>query len=361
MRASQSGSIGQLLMVGLEEERWSPSTERLLRAWQPGGLLLSARHLATPGGAAELLRRITRALPVPPFLALEEEGGARDPLRALFPPLPSPRAAAQQSPAAVTCLGNLAGAALKLLGFNTHLAPVLDLAAPSSGQLLRARAFGSEAKTVAECGRAFLRGLKRHNILACGKHFPGLGSAQTQPASPPLTVGKTMVELWRQDLIPYRRLQARLPLLLLSHAAYKAYDFDLPCPAALSASIATGLLRVKLGYRGVAAADNREADPIRQTFDPGEAAVRSLLAGCDLLLVGPRRQSIEAALGALRNSLEAGKLSVRRVEEALGRVRAAKRRLTRPEGKLSQRAFERLCREFEHFGKQCPVQESIGA
>ena len=357
MNVSHADALGQLLMIELDESGWTGSCRRLLQLYRPGGILLSAESLRTAASSAELLREVGCALGSVPFLGLEEEGGTMDPLRAFLPPLPSARAAAQEGPAAVERLGQLAGAGMKLLGFNTNLAPVLDLAASSSEPLRGTRTFSPDAQQVARCGEAFVRGLRRHEILACGKHFPGLGGGQAHGESSLPVVSKPMAELWREDLVPYRELLKKLPLVMLSHCAYKAYDFDVPRPAALSASVLHGLLRVKLGYHKVALADIRQTEAIGSILDLVEAGVRSVNAGSDLLLVGRREQCIQAILGGLRKGIESGKLSTRRLQESLERIRLAKKRLIPPTGKISKRTLDQLARQFESFSKECQPQE----
>lgn len=354
---SRAQPLGQLLMIRLVEDRWTSTLERSLRRRCPGGILLGGRHLRSPEATAELLRKLWLALPVPPFLALEEEGGAFDPLRAIFPALPSPHAGAQKGISATRRLGELAGSGLRLLGFNTNLAPWLGLSAPSLKSSQATRAFAINPHQVAQSAEAFVRGLERHKILACAKYFPALGSAEIRGHSEPPPIAKTMAELWRRDLIPFRALLPHLPLVLVGHSAFKSFDYDLPRPASLSENIVEGLLRTKLAYRGVAVADDLDAEVLRRTAELGELAVRSVRAGCDLLRVGGREKCIEEALAGLRRGIEMGMLSTRRVEKALARLRLAKKGLPPASGKVSRRAFLQLARQFEDFSKQCCLRE----
>lgn len=277
------------MMIGLSGPRWSSSLERRLRALQPGGVLLYPGTLRRPGQTAELLYRIARTLSNPPFLAIAEEGGSVDPLRAFLPPLPAPRIVAQRGPTAVRRQAELIGAALKLLGFNLNFAPRLDLSNPDVKPPLDTQTFGADPKHVAKCGKAFIEGLRGHKILACGKHFPGRGAPEYDKNGLPM-VGKTMAELWREDLLPFRELLPRLPFIKLSNASYKAYDFDAPQPASVSSQVIHDLLRVKLGYPGLAVADLLglfdEIPPQRLkrhglTID-GRGILLSIEAGCDL-------------------------------------------------------------------------------
>jgi len=358
MSVSPESALGQLLIVGLHDDRWSRSLERMLRALQPSGVLLLPGSLRVPGQTAELLHKIARTLSSPPFLAIAEEGGSVDPLQALLPPLPAPRILARRGPAAVKRSGELIGSALKLLGFNLNLGPRLDLSSPSVEPALDTQTFGADPKLVAKCGRAFIEGLRQHQVLACGKHFPGRGMPENDEPGFPV-VGKTMVELWREDLLPFRQLLPHLPFIKVSNVSYKAYDFDVWQPAATSSKVVHDLLRVKLGYRGLAVADTLEllfemsSERLRRQGVTLSLSVvlNSIRTGCDVQVVSWGPEIAETVFPAMQKELEAGSLSQRRVAEALGRVRAAKKRFQRPSGKLPARSFKALAREFEEFSK----------
>ncbi len=356
MKPSEANGPNQLLIARLAESRWSATLERWLRAARPGGVLLDAPLPRTAEAAHDLLMNIAKAAPFVPFLAVCEEGGSHGALEAFSPRLPTPRAAANKSIAAVGRLGELIGDVLSLLGFNTNFAPVLDLATPFTEKTLGSRAFGADARQVAECGRAFVRGLGQYKILACAKHFPGWGSVPCESADTLPVSGKPMAALWREDLLPFRELLPQLPMVLISSAAYKAYDFDIPRAASLSAPIVEGLLRVKLGYRGLAVAYDLENENVPGALDLGEAALQSINAGCDLMVVD-EGESFETIGQALQASLETRKLSAERLEESWQRIRAARKGLTPPKGRISKKAWDDLARRFETFSREFPHEE----
>jgi len=342
--------LSQLFFLRLPDNRWSASLETQLRHSSPSGVLLDAPLPRSAESTSELLCRIALTLPQPSFLVLRQEGGTHDPLSRFLAPMPSPRAAGAKGLSAVARLGDLIGEALCLLGFNTDFAPLLDLATPFTAKTLGARTFSSDPHQVAECGGAFLRGLQRHKVLACGKHFPGWGSVPLEnPHALPVS-GKPMADLWREDLVPFRELLPQLPMTLIGNAAYKAYDFDHAQPASLSAPVVTGLLRVKLGFRGLALAYDLESPEVRGGPDFGEAVIAAMNAGCDLLVVN-QEESMEVGCRALEAALETGKLLPQRIENAMRRIRVSQKGLRRPSGKLSARRFARLAHEFEEFGR----------
>ncbi len=380
MSAFPENNLGQLLILKVSELRWNSSLEHFLRRLRPGGVVIDAPLTGGAETVCEFLFKLACAVPAVPFLALREEGEAMDLLRAFLPPLPSPRAVAEKGLASVRRLGELVGTALQLLGFNTDLAPLLDLAPPASGKrscepvenpgsgtppcgpkppgggpwraptgdTAATRAFSPDPQQVAKCGAAFLEGLERHEVRACGKHFPGLAGAQSSNSTEPLAVSKSMAELWCEDLVPYRALLPRLPLVLVSTAAYKAYDFDVLQSAGLSPKVVEGLLRAKLGYHGVAIACGLETEAVRGTLTLEEAAVQALRAGCDMLLL-EEAEAAERVQEAMSAARESGKLPISRVEQALKRIQLAKKGLKPPTGKLSRRLLDRLARAFTDF------------
>jgi beta-N-acetylhexosaminidase len=351
VRSIERNQLGQLCFVRLRESCWSKALGRELRRASPAGVVLPDVLPPSVASTSELLHRIAHALDVPPFLAVRQEGGAHDPLHRLLRPLPSPRAASARGPIAVTRLGELIGEALCLLGFNMNFAPRLDLSTALSDKSFGAQTFGADPGRVTGYGEAFLHGLECHSVLACGKYFPGLGSVTDRPGSGRATSAKPMAALWREDLTPFRKLLPELPMVLISAARYKAYDFDNSRPACFSSAIVTGLLREKLGYHGLALAHHCE--PARDTR---QAAVESLIAGCDLFIVD-QGEDFERAQQGLNAGLESGKLSIERAEQALKRVSAAKRRLVVPSGKVASSAWKRLNRRFENFTREFRFSE----
>jgi beta-N-acetylhexosaminidase len=351
--------MGELLMLRLREPHWSSSLERQLRALAPGAVLLAGALPRSPETLCELLAAISRCLPSPPILAIAEEGGDHDPLSALLPPFPSPQSIAQKGARGARQAGELIGETLKLLGFNANLAPVLDLAPTYRfppdlnarpvylDETLTSRAFSEDPRKVNECAWFWVEGHARHKIMSCAKHFPGLASVPPGLGTMPVC-GLSMSELWAYDLVPYRELLPHLPMVLMSTAVYKAYDFDYPCSAALSDRVVEGLLRQKMRFRGVVIAPGLEDARVRGILDLGGAAVKAVNAGCDLILVD-NEESWTAMRQGLEHAIESDKRLNEKFDRTRDRIQAARRRLAPPSGQLDKTAWDRLTRRFEEF------------
>lgn len=333
--------LGRLLLLEVSKAQWSPAFERLLQQTKPAGLFF--KRLTTIPATWEVACKCARAVGSAPFLAVQDEGeGAVCGLFGASAPAERPKGVGDE---AVEGLGDLLGRAMRMAGLNMNLAPTLDLPGRSSttGEV-------AAHLEVTRRAEAFVRGLSRHGVLPCVGHFPGLGMdvAARGQASP--VVARSMATLWREDLVPYRTLGSRLPVIEISHAVYKAYDYEFPRPASMSPRVVDGLLRLKLGYRGVALADVSAAAR-SASVDLAEAALRILEAGCDLLEVPAEEKALETVLAALQRASELGKLRPERVEQALGRIQKAKQGLRAPHGEPSDREVSRLARDFEKMGK----------
>jgi beta-N-acetylhexosaminidase len=178
--------------------------------------------------------------------------------------------------------GELVARAVKAFGFNTTLAPVLDLALPASAKVMGTRSASPTATGVVEYGRNFLLGLSRHRVVGCGKHFPGLGGGTLDSHLETPSINRSMHELNRKDLVPYRELSSQLPMIMVSHAAYP----DTPGgnrPASASPYWITTVLHKRIGYRGIIFSDDLEMGGILKFLSIEEAVIAAIRAGMDLL------------------------------------------------------------------------------
>jgi beta-N-acetylhexosaminidase len=176
------------------------------------------------------------------------------------------------------------GVELAAIGFNINFAPVLDVNTQAENPAIGDRAFGSDARTVMRCGIAYLRGLQKANVLACGKHFPGHGDTEVDSHHALPVVLHPRSRLDQLDLPPFRAaIGAGIAALMSAHVIYQRIDEDVP--ATLSRSILASMLRAELGFEGVLFSDDLEMKAITARWPIEEAAVEAVWAGCDALLV----------------------------------------------------------------------------
>lgn len=341
--------LSEILLLRLAAPQWCAALGGTLRKLAPGGVLLSPPLPSSPDTLHDLLSQITQLLPTPPILAIEEDGRAKGPLSVVLPPLPGIRILGEKGPRQVRQAADLVGEALRLWGFNTDLAPSLDVAPALHPEAGGSYTLDVDPRAVTECGHAFIEGLSRYGIMACGKCFPGDPGAKPEAGGNLGVSSKTMVDLWRHDLIPYRQLSSQLPFIRMSTTGYKAYNFEEPCSAVFSRQVVQGLLRSKLEFPGVVIAPGLESQSVRGELELGPAAAQSIDAGCDMLLV-ERPESWLLMRQGIERALESGQLDGERVEQALARIYALKKGVKPLPRRFSNAAWDRLARRFEEFG-----------
>ena len=209
---------------------------------------------------------------------------------------------------------------LRDAGVNVNLAPVADVpggAAPVMGS----RAFAGTAGDIAARTRASIEGMGAAGVGATAKHFPGLGRAQVNTDDGSTAVGGDLAT----DLVPFRAaIEARVPLVMLSHALYPAVDPSRI--ASQSPAIVSGLLRDELGFDGVIVTDSIEAQAVLDRSGVARAAERSIRAGADLILM-TGSASWNAVHPWLMRRARASEPFRERVRRSAARVLALKARL----------------------------------
>jgi beta-N-acetylhexosaminidase len=318
--------LGQLLFVGIEGTEDSPSLRSALRELSPGGVVLFARNVVSAEQVRELNAAIVAACPHPPFVAIDQEGGRVSRLKGVLPPLPSPATVGAWPETRIASYAAALGEALAALGFNTNFAPVVDLSAPGAVNLIGDRAFGEDAERVTACARAFVAGLAAAGIASFLKHFPGLGATEVDSHVALPVCSRSAEEMWRRDLLPYRRVAADAAGVMIGHVVCPAWEPEASGVAAtLSETIVTGLLRVRMGYEGIAVTDDLGMGAVGG-IPPGELAMRALGAGNDMLLFCNDAEAARRASGMLRDGWRTGAIGEERLDRSLGRILARKRR-----------------------------------
>lgn len=283
--------IGQLLLIGIPGPQLDLMTRSLLQTIQPGGILLNTHNIESAQQVAELTAAIRSLTEVPPIIAVDQEGGRVDRLKEIYSPMPSAdllRAAGDASIAAR--MGEIAAEALRTLGFNANLAPVLDIAVDDAANNgLKGRYLGGSVAEVVRLGGAYLEGLKHGGVVGVGKHFPGLGGATVDSHTELPTVNSSRDQILKNEIAPYSELvtkiNARLDAVIVAHAHYPALDGPSPLPSSLSRNVVTGLLREEIGFKGLSITDDLEMGAITQGRDMSEAAVMAIEAGIDMVMI----------------------------------------------------------------------------
>jgi beta-N-acetylhexosaminidase len=298
----------------------NPAAKRAEVAQGAGAVVFLGQAAAGSGPSitAGLSQLMAAAGPVVPWLSTDEEGGGVARLSSVIGPVAWPRQqAARQSPSGVATAMHSRAVALRSLGINMDLAPVLDAASASNAVgAENLRSFSEDGNAAASYGLAFAEALKSGGVVPVVKHFPGLGhvdgNTDTTPAHvPPLS------QLQTNDLIPFRRAaQAGLGVIMISHAVVPGLTEGQP---ASLAPATYSFLRQQVGFGGVALTDDLSAGAISGAGYSGPAAAeRAIEAGADMVMVDGR--SLSEIVQQLQTAVDTGRLPLERVDQAVGRV-----------------------------------------
>ena len=341
--------IGQLLIIGLPGPQLDLMARSLLQSIQPGGILLNTHNIESGQQVAELTSTIRSLIEVPPIIAIDQEGGRVDRLKQIYSPMPSADLFRASGDAAVAArMGEIAAEALRTLGFNVNLAPVLDIAlddGASNG--LKGRYLGSNLAEVVRLAGAYLEGLQHGGVVGVGKHFPGLGAAVIDSHSELPTIDRSRDEILKYEVAPYTELfskiNARLNAVIIAHGHYPAFDGPAPLPSSLSKNIVTGLLREELGFKGLTITDDLEMGAITGTRDLSEAAVMAIEAGIDLVMIADSRSPERATVAweAMVNAAREGRITKAHISRSFDHLARIKSMLSPPQA-YSEQAVLRL-------------------
>jgi beta-glucosidase-like glycosyl hydrolase len=249
--------------------------------------------------------------------------------------------------------GRIVAREARALGLNQIYAPVADVNSNPGNPVINVRSYGEDAREVARFVAAFVRGVEGEGVLATAKHFPGHGDTATDShrSLPILDVPRERLEA--VELLPFRAaIAAGVSSVMIAHVSLPGLDptaapplranaprenpytrdateaaGEATVPASLSGAIIEGLLRRDLGFRGLVVADALDMGSIMNHYDPGEAAVRALLAGADLI---PKSPDTNAAMAGVRRAVETGRIPMERLDRSVERILTAKARLAAP-------------------------------
>jgi beta-N-acetylhexosaminidase len=303
MKANLRQAAGSLLVVGIGSTELTGLERAWLKLVRPAGVILFRRNIADVRQTRALLDEATALCATNSFRCVDVEGGTVDRLRDALAPMPSAQAVAEAARRTGKCglireQGELIAQSVKAFGFNTTLAPVVDLALPESAEVMGTRAAGATAEHVVDYARHFLAGLAARGVIGCGKHFPGLGGGTRDSHLETPVIQRSGHAHWQKHLAPFCELRSELPMVMVNHAAYP----DTPSknlPASASPYWITTVLRKRIGYWGIIFSDDMEMGGILKFMPIEEAVLAAIRAGMDLLEVCHKPEMILRAYEAL--------------------------------------------------------------
>ncbi len=322
--------VGQMFMVDFSGTSPTPELERLIIEDGVGGVILFDKNIAAPRQVASLTNALqalaARGVRPPLLVSADQEGGPVARLRVGATHFPSAMAfGAAGSEALVASAAGITARELRAVGIRMNMAPVLDVNSNPANPVIGVRSFGEAPALVARLGTAAVRAMQAAGVVATAKHFPGHGDTSLDSHTALPIVPHALARIESVELVPFAAaVRAGVGAVLTAHVVFPALDPDRP--ATLSSAILT-LLRERLGFAGVVVTDSMAMRAITDGLAPGEAAVRAVLAGCDLVLACGPADAQREAVEAVRRAVAGGRITSGQITASASRILALKRRL----------------------------------
>jgi len=314
----------------------APSTRLLgrIRRGDVGGVILFGANIHSAPQLVALTRQLQQAASdggQPPLLiATDQEGGIVKRVAWAPPTLSPPQMGALGDPIVARSQGKGTARVLSCAGINHNLAPVGDVPRSTASFMYQdGRTWSFDATLTASLTDAFSAGQLANGVLPTVKHFPGIGFALHNTDTHVVTISAPKSAL-APGLLPYRRAIADdVPLIMLSNAAYTAYD-PRGKAAGWSRPISNGLLRQQLGFRGISITDSLTGTAATRHISPSVLAVRAAVAGTDMVMLTGREVTSAAAFNAVLDAARDGRIPLSRLQASYHRILKIKGRIAEP-------------------------------
>jgi beta-N-acetylhexosaminidase len=309
------------LMVDLVGVELTDEEREILQHPYVGGVILFTRNYESPEQIAALTAEIHSLRDPHLIISVDHEGGRVQRFRDGFTRLPPVGALGKhymqhpkQTLQRAEATGWLMAAELRAVGVDFSFAPVLDLDYGVS-EIIGDRAFHRDPEAVTAMARAYIQGMKRAWMPAIGKHFPGHGAVEVDSHLGLPVDNRHFEDMLQADLLPFRQLCIQsLAGVMPAHIVYEQCDDK---PAGFSHYWIQTILRERIGFQGAVLSDDLSMEGAACIGGMPERAEAALEAGCDMVLVCNKPDSVIEVLDKVK--IEASPLRHMRLVRLHGR------------------------------------------
>lgn len=322
-RMTLDEKIGQLIMIPFSgkfvnlKSEYFKELSNLVKYRHVGGLIMFGGEIFE---ASVLINELQKNAEIPLFIASDLERGAGNQLTSAvsFPFLMAIGATGSEEYAYFQ--GKITALEARAVGINWTFAPVVDVNSNPDNPIINIRSFGEDPELVAKLGSAFIKGCQDGKLIATAKHFPGHGDTSLDSHTTLAFIPANRARLEKIELYPFKlAIKNGVKSIMTAHIALPEIDDNIP--STLSEKIINGILRKELGFKGVVVTDAMDMGGITKNYWIGEAAVKAIVAGVDMVLIPPAPLS---AIEAIKDALKKGILTEKRIDESVRRILSAK-------------------------------------
>ena len=319
--------VGQLFMVRYSGDYYRNDAHR----FQNVKRLITERHLGgvitfvgSVHGTVANLNEFQSFSKIPLLVAADFERGVGQKIdgATLFPS--NMAMAATGDPELSYEQGKITALEARALGVHVTFSPVLDVNSNPQNPIINFRSYGDSPEIVSKYGNAFIRGAQDHGLIACAKHFPGHGNTGVDSHSTLPVITSDEATFRKIDLAPFKAaVDAEVGMMMIAHIAIPDMD-ESRLPATLSYKLNGQILREEFGFNGLIVTDAMEMGGITEAFWSAEAAIRTIEAGSDIVLLPIEN---DTAIDGVIEAVRSGRLSEERINESVQKILQAKKEL----------------------------------
>ncbi|MBR2891220.1 MAG: hypothetical protein IKC22_02430 [Bacilli bacterium] len=314
--------VGQMIGLAFYGTEYSEELRMQVEDIKAGLIIYFKDNCDNPKQIFELNKIINSKSKIPPFLALDQEGGmvARVTEGVVQSPGAMAISACQRSEYAYKLAYNM-GKDLVKLGFNFNFAPVGDINNNPNNPVINVRSYSDNPDVACEYVRQAVLGYQDAGMMTSIKHFPGHGDTVVDTHLGLAKVDFDSERLYNMELKPFLMAkEENLPGIMAAHVMYTKYDDVFP--TTLSKKVITNLLREEIGYDGLVVTDSLTMKAVFDNFSLEEIVYNTMNSGCDILLMcGARNVQMQKEFAdiAIRLTKE-GKISEQHIDECVTRI-----------------------------------------
>lgn len=321
-KLNRRGKIAQLFFLRAHTDKgkaYEETVAGLIRKYKVGGLVF---FQGGPGRQAALTNHYQKISRVPLLIAMDAEWGLGMRLDSTISYPYQMTLGAIQDTNLVYQMGQKIATDFKRIGMHINFAPVVDINNNPNNPVINYRSFGDNKFNVARKSSAYMRGLQDAGILVSIKHFPGHGDTNVDSHNDLPVLGFTKARLDSLELYPFKELiRQGASGVMVAHMNIPSLDNTPHVPSTLSRPIVTGLLKEQLGFKGLVFSDAMEMKGVLKFFPDGEADVRAVIAGNDVIELS---ENAPRAIKLVRRAIREKRLSMDQIDESVKKILAAK-------------------------------------
>lgn len=321
--------MGQMVISGIDKYNYDSNAKSLLTDYKVGGFIILSQNVKTSNQLLKLVNDIKSGnsnSKIPLFLSIDQEGGRIDRMPKEINRYPTNKDIGIKNSENLSYnIGASLGFEVKSFGFNMDFAPVLDINSNPKNPVIGDRSFGPNSDIVSNLGIQTMKGINSQNVISIVKHFPGHGDTAVDSHLGLPVVNNDLDRLKAFELLPFQEaVKNYTDGIMVAHILFPKIDPD--NPASFSKTIINDILRNYLNYHGVVITDDMTMGAVVKNYDIGDAAVKSVLAGADIVLVCHDYDKEVKVIKALRAAYNDGTLSEDRIDESLRRILKLKKK-----------------------------------